>query len=250
MELTRPLVSATVDDRGIATIAMQDPESSNSLGEAMVHELIAAFEYVGNRHDVRAVTLVGDGQTFSAGAPVDLLLKLVRGDLEPSDITLPRALLGCPVPVIAAVEGHAIGGGFALALAADIIVIGRESRYGFTFMNLGFTPGMGTTRLCEHVLSPAVAHELLYTGELRRGEQFTGAGGINHIVPKAAVRETAWGIAARIAEKPRPALELLKRTLSLPRRTAFEEALAVEAQMHEITMRAPGVEARIEAEYQ
>lgn len=56
-------------------------------------------------------------------------------------------------------------------------------------------------------------------------------------------------IAARIAEKPRPALELLKRTLSLPRRTAFEEALAAESRMHEITMRAPGVEARIEAEY-
>ncbi|MGC4083043.1 MAG: enoyl-CoA hydratase/isomerase family protein [Vicinamibacterales bacterium] len=245
---TAPLVVTDVDARGIATITMNDPAASNALGEAMVHELIAAFDYAGGRDDVRAVVLTGSGPTFSAGAPVDLLLRLVRGELEPADITLPRALLGCPVPVIAAVAGHAVGGGFALALAADIIVLASECRYGFTFMNYGFTPGMGTTRLCEHALSPAVAHELLYSGELRRGDRFSGSG-INHVVPREAVIETALDIAARIAEKPRTALELLKRTLATPRRTAFEEALTVEAQMHEITMRAPGVEARITADY-
>lgn len=248
MELNRPVVDVNVD-AGIATITMVDSASANALGERMVHELVAAFEYVSGCADVRVVVLEGEGAHFSSGAPIDLLLRLVRGELEPSDITLPRALLGCAVPVVAAVAGHAVGGGFALALAADIVVIARESRYGFTFMNLGFTPGMGTTRLCEHVLSPAVAHELLYTGELRKGEQFLGNGGINHVVPKASVRATAMDVAARIAEKPRPALELLKRTLSMPRRTAFEEALAIESQMHEITMRAPGVEARIDAEY-
>lgn len=248
MELNQPAVTVVVD-AGIATITMADAASSNALGERTVHELVSAFEYAGGREDVRVVVLAGEGPHFSSGAPMDLLLRLVRGELEPSDITLPRALLGCAVPVVAAVDGHAVGGGFALALAADIVVLARESRYGFTFMNLGFTPGMGTTRLCEHVLSPAVAHELLYTGELRKGEHFLGNGGINHVVPKALVRQTAMDIAARIAEKPRPALELLKRTLSMPRRTAFEEALAIESQMHEITMRAPGVEARIDAEY-
>ena len=249
MGLNQPVVSVSVE-AGIASVAMVDPASSNALGERMVHELVAAFEYAGGREDVRVVVLVGEGPHFSAGAPMDLLLRLVRGELEPADITLPRALLGCPVPVIAAVDGHAVGGGFALALAADIVVLSRESRYGFTFMNLGFTPGMGTTRLCEHVLSPAVAHELLYTGELRRGEQLVSCGGINHVLPKHNVRARAFDIAARIAEKPRQAIELLKRTLSMPRRTAFEEALAIESQMHEITMRAPGVEARIDAEYQ
>lgn len=248
MELTRPLVDVAVNE-GVATVAMADAASANALGERMVHELVAAFEYVSGRADVRAVVLAGEGAHFSSGAPIELLLRLVRGELEPADITLPRALLGCAVPIVAAVDGHAVGGGFALALAADIVVLARESRYGFTFMNLGFTPGMGTTRLCEHVLSPALAHELLYTGELRKGEQFIGCAGINRVVPRAEVRRTAADIAARIAEKPRQALELLKRTLSMPRRTAFEEALAIEAQMHEITMRAPGVEARIEAEY-
>ena len=136
--------------------------------------------------------LTGEGDTFSCGAPRELLLRLAAGEVRPTDILLPRLLLDCPVPVVAAMAGHATGGGFALGLAADIVLIGDDSRYGFTFMNLGFTPGMGTTRLCEHVLSPAVAHELLYTGELRRGSAFAGSG-INHVLPRHEVEAAAHG---------------------------------------------------------
>jgi polyketide biosynthesis enoyl-CoA hydratase PksI len=104
-------------------------------------------------------------------------------------------------------------------------------------MNLGFTPGMGTTRLCEHVLSTAVTHELLYTGELRRGDRFAGSG-VNHIVPAAQVEKLAFDLAARIAEKPRLALTTLKRTLSLPRRQAFEQSITTESLMHQVTLAA------------
>lgn len=249
MELTQPLVTIAIDADGIATITLDDPSTSNALGESMVRALTDAFDAVGRSPDTKVVVLLGVGATFSSGAPLDLLRKLIRGDGDPSDITLPRALLACPVPVIAAVEGNAIGGGFALALAADIVLLAGESRYGFSFMNLGFTPGMGTTRLCEHVLSPAIAHELLYTGEMRRGSQFDRFTGINHVLPRTEVREAAFDVAGRIAEKPRAAIELLKRTLSLTRRVAFESALTMEAMMHQLTLRAPGVAERIEAEY-
>jgi polyketide biosynthesis enoyl-CoA hydratase PksI len=142
--------------------------------------------------------------------------------------------------------GHATGGGFALGLAADIVVMAEESRYGFTFMNLGFTPGMGTTALCEHVLSPAVAHELLYTGELRRGARFAGSG-INHVVPRHDVERVAFDVASRIAEKPRQSIAALKRTLSLPRRQAFEQSITHESLMHQITFAA--ATSRIENDY-
>jgi polyketide biosynthesis enoyl-CoA hydratase PksI len=249
MELTAPLVTSSIDGSGIASITLDDPSTANALGEPMVHALTETFDTVGRCPDTKVVVLLGVGETFSSGATLDALRKLVGGEGNPSDITLPRALLGCPVPVIAAVEGHAVGGGFALALAADIVILSGESRYGFSFMNLGFTPGMGTTRLCEHVLSPAIAHELLYTGEMRRGRQFERFTGINHVLPRGEVRNAAFDVAARIAEKPRPALELLKRTLSLSRRAAFESALTMESMMHQLTMRAPGVARRIEAEF-
>jgi polyketide biosynthesis enoyl-CoA hydratase PksI len=231
---------------GIAGVTLADPASANALGEPMVHALRDAFEAIDRDASIRVVVLTGEGDTFSCGAPQDLLLRLAAGDVRPTDILLPRLLLDCAVPVIAAMEGHATGGGFALGLAADIVLIGDDSRYGFTFMNLGFTPGMGTTRLCEHVLSAAVAHELLYTGELRRGRSFAGSG-INRVVPRDEVVPAALDIAARIADKPRHAVTALKRTLSLPRRRAFETSITHESFMHELTL--PGAARRIQDEY-
>lgn len=228
------MVRLTIGD-GVARVVLADPSSANALGETMVHALGDAFAAIDRDPDVRVVVLAADGDTFSSGAPRELLLRLAAGELRPADIVLPKMLLDCAVPVVAAMAGHATGGGFALGLAADIVLIAEESRYGFTFMNLGFTPGMGTTRLSEQVLSAAVAHELLYSGELRRGAAFAGSG-INHILPRQRVEAAALDLAARIAEKPRASLTLLKRALSLPRRRAFEESITQESFMHQITL--------------
>lgn len=241
------MVRVTIAD-GVAQILLDDAETGHALGEAMVHALGDAFASAGSDDSVRAVVLAAGGETFSTGAPRELLLKLTRGDVRPTDILLPRLLLDCPVPVVAAMAGHATGGGFALGLAADIVLLGQESRYGFTFMNLGFTPGMGTTVLCEHALSPAVAHELLYTGELRRGADFARTG-VNHVLPRELVLPKALDVAARIAAKPRLAVEALKRTLSLPRRQAFERSITHESFMHQITLGAPGAARRIQDDY-
>lgn len=239
------MVTLTMAD-GIASLTLADPRSANALGEEMVEAIRDAFNTIDRAPDVHAVVLTGQGDTFSAGAPRTLLLRLAAGELRPTDIVLPKLLLDCAVPVIAGMAGHATGGGFALGLAADVIVIGEESRYGFTFMNLGFTPGMGTTKLCEHVLSPAIAHELLYTGELRRGAGFAGSG-INHVVRSEQVEPLAFDIAKRIADKPRAAVTTLKRTLSLARRQAFEQSITQESLMHQITLGAAA--RRIEDNY-
>jgi polyketide biosynthesis enoyl-CoA hydratase PksI len=233
---------------GVAQVTLAEPASRNALGEAMVHALDDAFDTIGRADDVRVVVLAAEGDTFSSGAPRDLLLRFVRGEVRPADILLPKRLLDCPVPVVAAMDGHATGGGFALGLAADIVLLGRESRYGFTFMNMGFTPGMGTTALCGHVLPAALVHELLYTGELRRGAAFERTG-VNYVLSRGAVLPKALDVAARIAAKPRRAVETLKRTLSLPRRQAFEQSITHETLMHQITLAAPDAARRIQDDY-
>lgn len=233
---------------GVAEITLADPATGNALSEAMVHAIGAAFEAAGRDRSTRVIVLTADGDSFSSGAPAALLSALADGRLQPVDIRLPRVLLDCPVPVVAAMDGHAVGGGFALGLAADLVVLAHECRYGFTFMNMGFTPGMGTTAMAEHVLSPAVAHELLYTGELRRGDAFVGTG-VNAVRPRGVVRAHAHDLAARIAEKPRAALEILKRTLTLPRRRAFDAALTLESLMHQVTLGAPGAADTIRMTY-
>lgn len=242
---TDALVTLTIDE-GVAVVTLADAASGNALSEPMVHALTAALAQSGRDPRTRVIVLDARGDMFSAGAPRELLEQLAHGSLEPHDIQLPRTLLACPVPVVAAMAGHAIGGGFALGLAADIILIARECRYGFSFMDLGFTPGMGVTRLCEHVLSPAIAHELMYTGELRRGAELAAISGVNYVLPAHEVRGKAMDLARRIAEKPRAALEALKRTLTLPRRRLFEETITLETLMHQVTLRDPEAMARIQ----
>jgi polyketide biosynthesis enoyl-CoA hydratase PksI len=232
----------------VAVVTIDDADGRNTLSERVVHELIAALAAVGSDRAVHAIVLAGRSDVFCAGASREMLRAIVDGSVAPTDIMLPRAILDLPVPVIAAMAGHAIGGGLALGLCADLVVIARESRYGASFMNMGFTPGMGMTRLFEHVLTRAVAHELLYTGEARRGDAF--AAGFNYILPRADVLPKAMDLAARIAEKPRFALETLKRTLSLPRRQAFEATRTVESLMHEVCFAQPDIAARIEDNYE
>ena len=238
-----------VDGDGIATLTLADPAGRNALSQVLVAELVARLARITADPDVKVVMLRGEPDIFCSGAPRELLLDLVSGKAAPVEITLPKQILDLPVPVIAAMEGHAVGGGLALGLCADIVMFAQESRYGCSFMNMGFTPGMGMTRLLEHVLSPAIAFELMMTGELRRGADFRGNAGVNYVLPRSEIVPRAHDLALRIAEKPRSAIKLLKRALSLPRRQAFESSFTLETLMHEVSFAAPDARFRIEDDY-
>jgi polyketide biosynthesis enoyl-CoA hydratase PksI len=249
-------VGVSVSDRvlltvvdGLAEIALIDAVGRNALSEELVAELLEKLDRVSCDPNVNVVVLRGQSDVFCSGAPRRLLLDLVSGKTAPVDIVLSKRMLDLPVPVIAAMEGHAVGGGLALGLCADIVLLAEESRYGCNFMDMGFTPGMGITRLLEHVLSPALAFELMMTGELRRGVTFKGNSGINYVLPRSEIWLRAQDLALRIAEKPRKALTMLKRTLSLPRRQAFEATFTLETLMHEVSFAAPDARQRIEDDY-
>ena len=243
------LVACSVAADGIAVVEMRDAAGRNALDERFVEALLTALDRAVADSAARVIVLTGGRDVFSSGAPKALLKRLLDGDVAPTDIELPRHLLAVPLPMIAAMEGHATGGGFALGLCADIVIIARESRYGLSFMNMGLTPGMGATRLLEHCLTPAVAAELMFTGEFRKGADFAGTGGFNYVLPKAEVRPKAMDVAARIAEKPRTALETLKRGLAERRRQAFEQAYALETEMHRVALAQPEIRRLIEEEY-
>jgi len=246
--MTAP-VRWSIDAHGVATVEMTDAAGRNALSETFVAALTGALASAASDQAARAIVLVGMKDVFCSGAPKSLLMQLADGAVEPGEILLPKIVLETPLPLIAAMEGHAIGGGFALGLCADIVIIARESRYGCNFIDLGITPGMGTTRLLEQVLSPAIARELLYTGELRRGSAFEIRGGFNHVLPRDAVVTKAYEIAMAIAEKPRLALETLKRGLSIRRRRIFDETLALESTMHRAVLSQPETRRRIEDAY-
>jgi polyketide biosynthesis enoyl-CoA hydratase PksI len=222
---------------GVSLVTMRDASSQNAMSPAFVHDLVDVLREAARQPEARVIVLAGLPEIFSSGASLETLRQLVRGDAEPTDIVLPKVMLELPIPVIAAMEGHAIGGGFALGCSADMVLIAKESRYGLPFTSLGFTPGMGTTELLSHVLSPALVSELIYGGEPKKGSFFEGKSGFNAIAPRAKVRELALDLAARVAERPRPVLELTKRALTLGRRSAFERTITIESLMHRVSFR-------------
>ena len=122
------LVSLKVREDGVWDVVMADKVAKNAFGEAFVSELEEVLAYVCQDRTVKVVVLRGLSEVFAAGAPRELLQRLARGDVVPTDIALSKAMLDVPVPTIAAMEGHVTGGGLALGLCADIVVMARESR--------------------------------------------------------------------------------------------------------------------------
>src|SRR5262245_35078294 len=127
-------VHLDVDTRGIATIRMQDEPRKNGLSRDMVDGLRQSFIRASEDERVKTVIIAGLPEYFSTGATEDILLEIVEKKIAPEDLVLPQWLFDIPVPTIAAMEGHSVGGGLALGMCADIVLMAEESRYGCTFM--------------------------------------------------------------------------------------------------------------------
>jgi polyketide biosynthesis enoyl-CoA hydratase PksI len=234
---------------GIAVVSLQDEANRNAFTEPFVDDLLAVLRAAAADRDVRVILLRGLPEIFCAGAHQDLLLDLATGEMDAGDILLSKAVLDLPVPVIAAMEGHAVGGGLALALCCDVLIMARESRYGCSFMNLGFTPGMGITRLLQDAVGEYLAREMMFGGEIIKGARFEARSGINHVLPRDQVWPRALQIARRFADKPRHALMTLKANLSIRHRQVFEETRTLEAAMHRLCFARPETRERILENY-
>lgn len=242
-------VSLTVDDEGLATLRMQDAAGKNAFSRAFVAGLVDALTRAGEDPRVKCCVIAGLPTVFSAGGDRSLLIELAEGTASPYDLLLTRSLLDVPIPTVAAMAGAAVGGGLIFGLACDLVVLARESRYGCNFMDLGFTPGMGTTQLLQTAVGDHVAAEMMFGCQYFRGAHFAGRGAINYVEPREQVEERAFAVAGRFVDKPRHALSLLKRALSLPRRRAFEEARTIESMMHEVCFERPETRQRIRENY-
>lgn len=215
---------------GVRTITLLE----HALEPELVDALTAALHVP---ETVRCVCLAGGSEVFCSGASEGLLADLHAGRRQPTELLLPRAILDCAVPVVGVAEGHAIGGGLALLACCDMALIAHESRYGATFVELGFTPGMGSTALLEHFLPAALAWEMLFTGRRYKGRELAahwpGAGPRVELMARA--EELCWSIAAHRREVLLP----LRAHLVARRRASFEQARGAEILMHSLTFGTP-----------
>jgi enoyl-CoA hydratase len=199
----------------------------------MSPELIEALpdivEAIRANPDVRAVVVTGAGRAFSAGADFRTLAGLIESSgLEGiagvhAGITglyaafLPIAEI--EVPVIAAINGHAVGGGLGIALLADIRIISEDAKIGANFSRLGIHPGLGISHRLIRAVGHEAASELLFTGRLIRGREAAQIGLCRRAVPTIEVLSTATALAQEIAESAPLAVRAIKKTL----RTAGDE---------------------------
>ena len=218
----------------IGFITLARPENRNSMTPELLDAFARASAMARDDGELRAVVVTGTGTCFSAGADLKAGLQRGGGDLPGHERSYAMyepflSLLDLEVPVIGALNGHAVGGGFGLALVCDIRIAAREARYGANFVALGLAPGMAITQLLPRLIGWAAASELLFTGRLIDGAEAERRGLVNRAVPAADVLDEAIGLARTIAGNApfavRATKAALRRGLTLdPRAAARAEA--------------------------
>ncbi len=246
--LTTP-IELTSKEEGVASLRIATDEQPY-LHAAIVPALSAAVAQIAADEGVRVVVVEGGRRKFSSGASRETLLQAdARKAVRDFCAEVPRLLLSIPVPTIAAMAGHGVGGGLILGLWCDMVVLAEESLYGANFIQLGFTPGMGSTAILPEVLGPVLAQEVLFSGRMFKGRELAAAGIPVPILPREEVADRVMTMAREIAAAPRDAVVLLKGTLSTDRKNRLEDALVEEQRMHEILFANPETWARIAEEY-
>jgi len=217
----------------IAWITMNRPEVLNAQNEALRAELIAALEKARDDEEVYIIVLTGaGGRAFSAGAdisefplwaPIDVIR---RRKGKKSHYGLPREI---PKPVIAMVNGLALGGGGELAMACDIIVASEDAQFGQPEINIGVIPGGGATQLLPRLVGEKKAKELIFTGEFISAGEALRLGLVNRVVPKEKLKEAVIEIISKLKRKSPAILQLAKLAVNKSLETPLSVGMADEA---------------------
>jgi enoyl-CoA hydratase/carnithine racemase len=216
----------------IAEVVLDRPAAMNALNTAMLVRLAGVLGRLGADPTLRVVVLASAGQrAFCVGA--DLKERAGMSDAQmmaqrPAFRAAFAALLGLPQPVIAAVDGFALGGGCELALSCDLIVAGQSAVFGLPEVTVGLVPGCGGTQLTARRLGPGLAAELVLTGRRVSAEEAGRIGLADRVVPAGTAAENALELALRIAANAPVAVRAAKRAIRLGSAASLPVALEIE----------------------
>ncbi len=212
-----------VDEDGVAIVTMNNPEQLNATtpeGLDEIHNRI--FPDLGRDESVKAVIITGAGRAFSAGGNVKRFARdadttpgqpWIRPELH-HGIHLLDGMLNLTKPIIAAVNGVAVGLGATIALFCDIIIAAETARFGDTHIKVGIVPGDGGTIIWPLLVGPAKAKELLMTGDIIDAREAERIGLVNRVVPLEDLMPTAKELARRLARGPILAIAWTKRSVN------------------------------------
>lgn len=219
----------------IATITINRPQNLNIIDMQTMMDLRQAVALSQDDLDVRCVVLTAEGEKiFSAGGDIqqerDLRDETAR-DFAQKGKACMDAIYYHRVPVICAVEGHALGGGLELILVSDITVLSQNAKIGAPTIKLAATPGWGSTQTLPRVVGLSRAKELMYTGRLIEAEEAFRLGLVEFVVPKGEALKKAYELAEQIASMAPLAMENMKIALTASDEMNLEAGYEVDTQM-------------------
>jgi enoyl-CoA hydratase/carnithine racemase len=219
---------------GVATLTLNRPEKLNAYLPQMGEDLVHAFRALRDEDAVRSVILTGAGRGFCAGVDLEALKAMQSGAPAGDGPRLgeetfvrgfAQELLEYPKPVIAAINGAAIGVGVTMALPCDIRVAAESAKLGVTFAKLGILPGLGSTHLLPRIVGLAKAQELVLTARVIRAPEALEIGLVNRVVPDDRLLAEARSMAGEMAACDPDALAFAKRALQRGAVTDMAEAM-------------------------
>ena len=197
------LVKLDFPEPKIAQITLNDPDNLNAMSEGMAKEFRALFPII-EKESPRAVILTGSGRAFSAGGDLKMLEAKTTLSAEENRLRMLEfydsflGMLKLNIPLIAAINGHAVGAGLCLASACDIRIASEGAKLGVTFTKLGLHPGMGATYLLPRLVGTSLARELMITGRMLSTEDALKVGLISKVVKGEDLMKTVLSVCAEI----------------------------------------------------
>ncbi|MDF1525385.1 MAG: enoyl-CoA hydratase-related protein [bacterium] len=215
----------------IATITLARPGKRNSLTQKMFDDLSSAVDKAAEEEGLRVLVIKGEGNTFCAGDDLAELVAMdvvqVRDFLIRAQSTFTR-LEALPIPVVAAVEGHALGGGLELALACDLILASSDAVLGLPETNLGVIPGLGGTIRLPRRVGFGRAKEMVYSGRMVKADEAKNIGLVEAVYATQEFEIKVMEFARFLASKSPTALALAKSTINRGMDASLESGLALE----------------------
>jgi enoyl-CoA hydratase/carnithine racemase len=243
-----PSSFALATAQGVTTITLDRPDRLNALTFEVYRELAETFEQLGRQDDVRAIVITGRGRGFCSGGDQDDIIKHLLGRDTPALLAFTRAtgrlieaMRACRRPIIAAINGTAVGAGAVIACASDLRIAAANARLGFIFPQVGLSGAdMGVTYLLPRIVGLGHATELLLFGDIISASRALEIGLCNRVVPDAAAAVAlAQEWAGRLASGPAFAHAMTKQMLESEHTMALSEAIEAEAQAQALCMQHP-----------
>lgn len=228
-------------ENGIAKITMRRPDQMNAVNIEMASELVEVTESLGRNKEVRVVVLTGDDRAFCAGGDLNSSIYDIKNPIELERVILMVGQISLNIrnmskPVIAMINGAAVGAGFSFSLACDMRICSDKAKLGHVYMNLGVQSDAGGIHFLPRLVGTAKACELVFTGNIIDAHEAERIGLVNKVVPADELESETMKLASHLATRASFALSVAKKSIYQGLNMDLATAVEFEARAQTLTM--------------